>query len=775
MAQRFRQTWSGIGYSVQRGEQRIAPAQWVRAQCTARSGMALLAAFAVSQATLPFGAAALGIPFMAALLLLEKPAAPALLGCALGLLARWRPITLLNGWPLAACVLLVLTVRGEWDWKPWKVSAAAAACMALPLPLAVRSPRLLAAFFAGIAAAGVATPVFARALLSVNLKDQTLSADDRLCLMLFAAAVCMGLEWIRVRGCSLGAAAVALCVMAAGACAGPGVAAPAGVLMGIMQAMAGGETWGALFFCALGALSGLLRGGARWMIAAGSALGVTIAALALSGLEGAAVYAPPVAAAALAFACVPETWLDALRGLLQPKPQFLSGGASSAVSHLLRERATALSEMAQTLPAESPEKDEPPLELLACRLCTGCERQRECWDARREETIRLLSGALDAFALKEKPAAREQIDRTARAFGCLRAGEAPELAAALAAERMGGERDRRQRAESRAWLAEQLQAQARTLISACDQMENEDGTALRAREAVLSAMPALRGRPDALSVCVLEGRLHVWLNAACENEGRLAKMESALSAAVGVRMELLRSGGDWLLFSETPALRMETARACATAAGERVSGDGAAWERLSAGQYLLALSDGMGSGGEAGRESRAALELLVRALRAGYSRHDALRWVNGMLTACRGEGEMFATMDLCTVDLDSGEAAFEKLGACTSYLLRGGRCRRVGGDALPMGIVGAASPQRTTVRLRPDDWIVMVTDGVTDAFGGDDGAFLRALGGMTPRDAALTPQTLADTLLRRALERCGGAAPDDMTVLAARVMETAQR
>ena len=102
MAQRFRQTWSGIGYSARQEEARIDVAEWLRAQCTARGGLALLAAFAVSQAALPFGMAALGVPLLAALVLLRKPVAPALMGCALGLLARWQPITLENGWPLAA-------------------------------------------------------------------------------------------------------------------------------------------------------------------------------------------------------------------------------------------------------------------------------------------------------------------------------------------------------------------------------------------------------------------------------------------------------------------------------------------------------------------------------------------------------------------------------------------------------------------------------------------------------------------------------------------------
>ena len=134
---------------------------------------------------------------------------------------------------------------------------------------------------------------------------------------------------------------------------------------------------------------------------------------------------------------------------------------------------------------------------------------------------------------------------------------------------------------------------------------------------------------------------------------------------------------------------------------------------------------------------------MLQALRAGFDRKEALGTVNGMLMACQG-GEMYATMDLCVADLDSGEISFEKLGACPSYLLRAGRCRRLGGDALPLGIVGAATPRRMSARLQPGDMLLLVSDGVVDAFGRDDTAFLRALGGLAPQDGDISAQWLAD-------------------------------
>lgn len=60
---------------------------------------------------------------------------------------------------------------------------------------------------------------------------------------------------------------------------------------------------------------------------------------------------------------------------------------------------------------------------------------------------------------------------------------------------------------------------------------------------------------------------------------------------------------------------------------------------------------------------------------------------------CTGR-EMYATMDLCVCDLHSGETAFEKLGACASYIVRSGEVRAIGADTLPWGFCRMWNPVR---------------------------------------------------------------------------------
>jgi len=71
--------------------------------------------------------------------------------------------------------------------------------------------------------------------------------------------------------------------------------------------------------------------------------------------------------------------------------------------------------------------------------------------------------------------------------------------------------------------------------------------------------------------------------------------------------------------------------------------------------------------------------------------------------------------------------------------------------------------QSLRVSLQENDVIVMMTDGVADAYPGGEEALREAIGKL----AWLHPQAVGERLIARALE--SGEAKDDMAVLCARV------
>ena len=153
---------------------------------------------------------------------------------------------------------------------------------------------------------------------------------------------------------------------------------------------------------------------------------------------------------------------------------------------------------------------------------------------------------------------------------------------------------------------------------------------------------------------------------------------------------------------------------------------------------------------------------MVEGLRAGYTRAQALDVVNALMLMCTGR-EMYATLELCVIDLHTGETAFEKLGACPAYVVREGEVRAIGAETLPVGVLPDVEPHSLRMTLRPGDVVILLTDGVTDAFpGGEEGL----------REAILKlfwlhPQAVGDKLIALALG--AGEAKDDMAVLCARV------
>ncbi len=241
---------------------------------------------------------------------------------------------------------------------------------------------------------------------------------------------------------------------------------------------------------------------------------------------------------------------------------------------------------------------------------------------------------------------------------------------------------------------------------------------------------------------------------------------AALAAAVGKKlhrtMRLIgeRRGETGTLF-EMEALKGLTARMARISlpeAEESVCGDETGELRMPSGKVVYAVSDGMGSGEEANRESRAAIDLLFDQFKLGVERELIYENVNRFLIA-RGEREVYATLDAASIDLVTGEAEMVKFGAPPTCLLRGGNVRTLAGEALPCGIVDEARPYVHRIRLRQRDRLVFCTDGVYDLLGKDLETELK-------KGSSAPLETMAESLMAAAKDR---GQRDDMTVMVVEV------
>ena len=74
-----------------------------------------------------------------------------------------------------------------------------------------------------------------------------------------------------------------------------------------------------------------------------------------------------------------------------------------------------------------------------------------------------------------------------------------------------------------------------------------------------------------------------------------------------------------------------------------ISGDSNLQIRLEDGKYLLALSDGMGSGPNAKRNSQIAIKMLKRLLMSGFDKEVSLQLINSTIFLNTTQ-EMYATL-----------------------------------------------------------------------------------------------------------------------------------
>ncbi len=195
------------------------------------------------------------------------------------------------------------------------------------------------------------------------------------------------------------------------------------------------------------------------------------------------------------------------------------------------------------------------------------------------------------------------------------------------------------------------------------------------------------------------------------------RVQEFLTEIIGRGMMFVRQypeKGGWhrCVYRDQDRIRLETAALQGDSG--KVSGDSYIMGPLDEHRYVLAISDGMGSGARARNESRKTLRMLEQYLLAGMSETTAVSMLNTTLVLGAHE-ESFATVDMAVVNLHRGRMRLVKAGAVTTYLCSRGRVRVCRGESLPVGLLeDPAAPEIFECELRPGDCIVMLSDGVLD-------------------------------------------------------------
>lgn len=199
-----------------------------------------------------------------------------------------------------------------------------------------------------------------------------------------------------------------------------------------------------------------------------------------------------------------------------------------------------------------------------------------------------------------------------------------------------------------------------------------------------------------------------------------------------------------------------------------VSGDSILQIKLNDGKYLIAVSDGMGSGPEARKSSQIAIKMLERLLKSGFDRETSIDLIN--TTILNTSEEIFATLDIVILDLYSGNIEFIKNGACPTYIKNKKKVQLIKSMTLPAGIMQNVKLAVFDKDIEDGDTMLMCSDGVLDSnieYKNKE-LWIKYLLEDIETDNA---QKIADIVLNEAIDNNFGISKDDMSVIVCKLQK----
>ena len=199
-----------------------------------------------------------------------------------------------------------------------------------------------------------------------------------------------------------------------------------------------------------------------------------------------------------------------------------------------------------------------------------------------------------------------------------------------------------------------------------------------------------------------------------------------------------------------------------------VSGDNFINTRLKDGKYVIALSDGMGTGRKANESSMQVLAMLQNLLESGFDKDNSIKLITSSLIS-KSE-EIFATLDIAIVDLYKGTIEFIKSGACPTYIKKNKKVQIIKSNSLPAGMINQDNIQVFDTDIQNEQIMLMCTDGVLDSnieYKNKELWIKYLLEDIETKNT----KKIADIVLNEAIDNNFGKTKDDMSIIVCKFMQ----
>lgn len=213
--------------------------------------------------------------------------------------------------------------------------------------------------------------------------------------------------------------------------------------------------------------------------------------------------------------------------------------------------------------------------------------------------------------------------------------------------------------------------------------------------------------------------------------------------------------------------KLQIGLAKATKEGSPVSGDTTLKMKLQDGKQLIAISDGMGSGPNARKSSKIAIQMLKRLLISGFNKETSFDMINSSM-CLNAEDDSYATLDIAIFDLYEGNVEFIKNGASPTYIKDRRHVDIIKNITLPAGILNNIELKISDRDISENEILVMCSDGIAESNAEYENKELW-LKYLLEQMETENVQKMADIILAEAIDNNYGIPKDDMTVIVCKI------
>lgn len=198
-----------------------------------------------------------------------------------------------------------------------------------------------------------------------------------------------------------------------------------------------------------------------------------------------------------------------------------------------------------------------------------------------------------------------------------------------------------------------------------------------------------------------------------------------------------------------------------------ISGDNNLTEKLEDGKYMLAISDGMGSGVQANKSSETVISMLKKMLTNGFDKEVSIGLINSAININSNE-ETYASIDLSIVDLHNGNMEFVKNGACPTFIKSKNKVEVIKAVSFPAGVLDKIDLVVYDKDIKENDIIIMCSDGILESnteYENKEIWLKNLLENIETNDI----EKIANIIMQESIDNGLGIAKDDMTVIVAKL------